>query len=62
MDNEITTIQLSSLTNQELDTIQYSSWITSSDEEKDFDVFETACSLLSKTAGVNHKIKIKPCL
>mgnify|MGYP003652059896 FL=1 len=54
MDNEITTIQLSSLTNQELDTIQYNNWITSSDEEKDFDVFETACSLLSKTAGVNQ--------
>tara|TARA_R100000781_G_scaffold23673_1_gene17442 strand:- start:654 stop:848 length:195 start_codon:yes stop_codon:yes gene_type:complete len=54
MSDEIQTIQLSSVPEIELDTLQYNNWITSSSEEN-IDVFETICKYLSKTKGAYRK-------
>ena len=56
MTQQLQLIQLSSLTNTELDNIQYNNWITSLDEVSDFDVFETACRILSKTSTPIRKV------
>tara|TARA_R110000796_G_scaffold48509_1_gene116216 strand:- start:386 stop:571 length:186 start_codon:yes stop_codon:yes gene_type:complete len=58
MTDQIQTIQLSSLSTQELDNLQYNEWITSPCEEKDLDVFEIVCKFKSKTASKEKQTNV----